>query len=229
MRSNMGAHALLLNQEGAQLMDLGHPLASVASPVTARVLEVLAGTTRPLAGREVARISGESRASVWRSLEKLAEAGLVMRDDRSVATYYLANRDHLAWPAIESLVRLRSQLVDRIRDEIERWPVQPLHASIFGSFARADAGPHSDIDILLVRPAHLDEDTWDTQVDTLRSLAFTWTGNDLQPFVVDPARLAEHIRANDPLVTSWLADSVHLTGGPLRPLANAVAHEGVEA
>lgn len=171
MRSNMGAHALLLNQEGALLMDLGHPLASVASPVTARVLEVLAGTTRPLAGREV----------------------------------------------------------DRIRDDIERWPVQPLHASLFGSFARADAGPHSDSDILLVRPAHLDEDTWDTQVDTLRSQVFAWTGNDVQPFVVDPARLAEHIRANDPLVTSWLADSVHLTGGPLHPLANAVAHGGVEA
>lgn len=210
-------------------MDLGHPLASVASPVSARVLEVLAGTTRPLAGREVARISGESRASVWRSLEKLAEAGLVMRDDRSVATYYLANRGHLAWPALESLVRLRPQLVDRIRGEIERWPVQPLHASLFGSFARGDAGPHSDIDVLLVRPAHLDEDTWDTQVDALRSAVLTWTGNDVQPFVVDPARLAEHIRANDPLVSSWLADSVHLTGERLRPLANAAALAEIEA
>lgn len=210
-------------------MDLGHPLASVASPVTARVLEVVAGTARPLAGREVARISGESRASVWRSLEKLAEAGLVMRDDRGVATYYLANRDHLAWPALESLIRLRSQLIDRVRDEIERWPVQPLHASLFGSFARGDAGPHSDIDILLVRPAHLDEDTWDTQVDALRSQVFAWTGNDVQPFVVDPARLAEHIRANDPLVSSWLADSVHLAGEPLRPLANAAAPAEIEA
>ncbi len=208
-------------------MDLGHPLASILPRVSARVLEVLAGTTRPLSGREIARISGEPRASVWRSLDRLAEAGLVARDDRSAATYFVANRDHLAWPGIEGLVGLRSALVGRIRDDVAAWPVAPVHASLFGSFARADAGPDSDIDLLLVRPAHLDDDAWDAQVEDLRSRVLAWTGNRLQAVVVDLARLDEHVRADDPLVTAWLTDGLLLAGQPLPRLTAAAVRDEV--
>jgi predicted nucleotidyltransferase/biotin operon repressor len=204
-------------------VDLGHPLASIAPRVAARVIEVLAGTTQALSGREIARISGESRASVWRSLEKLTEAGLVVRDDRSAATYYVANRDHLAWPAIERLAGLRPSLIDRIREDLEGWRVAPLHASLFGSFARGDAGLGSDIDLLLVRPPGVDDTPWDSQVEDLRARVLAWTGNRLQPFVVDPGRLSEHLRAGDPLVTAWLTDGIFLAGQPLRGLMTSVA------
>lgn len=199
-------------------MDLSHPIASLTSPATARVLEVLAGTTRPLAGREIGRIAEEPDASVWRALGRLVKAGLVLRDERPVATYYVANRDHLAWPAIESLVRLRSHLVEHIRNEIASWPIQPLHASLYGSFARGDAGPESDIDILLVRTRELDEDVWEAQVAEVRDHIFSWTGNRAQAFVVDPTRLVDHVGADDPLVKAWLHDGVLLVGHPLRQL-----------
>ncbi len=206
-------------------MHLGHPLSSIAPPLDARVLEVLAGTTRPLSGRDVGRIIGEgSPNGVWKALNRLTQSGIVHADRRRRATYYLANRDHLAWPAIESLARLRGELFRRLASEIATWPMPPLHASVFGSAARGDADAASDLDLLIIRPDRLDDselETWDRQLDALRDQVAHWTGNHVQTFCIDRDRLAEHVRADDPLVSSWLADEVHLAGTPIRDLVAA--------
>jgi len=202
-------------------MDLAHPLASFASPAEARVLEVLAGTSGPLSGREIGRI-GEwgSSSSPWRALTRLVDQGIVLVDHRGNTIYYTANRDHLAWPAIEQIARVRTELFSRLAHLVESWAFAPSHVSVFGSVARADADAGSDVDILLVRPdlpaADLDE--WDAQVAQLRTAVHRWTGNECQAFVVDPARLAEHARANDPLVRAWLADGIRIAGAPLSTL-----------
>lgn len=74
-------------------MDLGHPLGSITSPLVARALEVLSGTTRQMTGREIGRIIGEGSANgVWKALNRLEEQGLVVADHRSRATCYVANQ-----------------------------------------------------------------------------------------------------------------------------------------
>lgn len=81
-------------------MDLGHPLRAVVPSLDASVLEVLAGTTRPLSGREVAKLAGKgSPSGVRLVLQRLVKHGLVTREDRASAIYYVANRAHPAWPA----------------------------------------------------------------------------------------------------------------------------------
>lgn len=208
-------------------MDLGHPISSIAPPLVARVLEVLSGTTRPLAGREIGRIIGEGSANgVWKALNRLEEQGVVLADHRSRATYYIANREHLAWPAIETLTRLRGALTTGLGREIKGWAVAPLHASIFGSTARGDADQNSDVDLLLVQPDDLaptDAEAWDSQVASVRDAVRRWTGNPCQTFVVDTSRLGEHVRAQDPLVSAWISDEVLLCGTPIRDLVEAVA------
>ena len=208
-------------------MDLGHPISSIAPPLVARVLEVLSGTTRPLAGREIGRIIGEGSANgVWKSLNRLEEQGVVLADHRSRATYYVANREHLAWPAIETLTRLRGALTTRLGREIGDWAVAPLHASIFGSTARGDSDQDSDVDLLLVQPDNLapaDTEAWDVQIASLRGAVRRWTGNRCQTFVVDTSRLGEHVRAQDTLVSAWISDEVLLCGSPIRDLVEAVA------
>jgi len=206
-------------------MDLGHPIASITSPLAARVLEVAGGTTRPLTGREIHRIAGEgSSAGVWKVLNRLEKQGILLADRRSHATYYTANRDHLAWPSIEALLRLRASLVARLVEEIGEWSAAPLHASVFGSTARGDADAGSDVDLLLVRPEGLGpdaEETWETQLASVRDIVRRWTGNRCQVFIVTPSRLAEHVRANDPLVRGWLDDSILLVGVPIADFIEA--------
>jgi nucleotidyltransferase-like protein len=208
-------------------VDLGHPIGSIAPPLITRVLEVLGGTTRPLSGREIGRVSGKGSANgIWRALNQLEQQGVVLGDHRLGATYYLANREHLAWPAIECLTRLRSELTARLAREIEGWAVDALHASIFGSTARGDADQHSDVDLLLVQPANLDardSETWDAQVASLRDAVRRWTGNRCQILVVDTSRLAEHVQAQDPLVSGWIDDEILLVGTSIRDLVGAIA------
>ncbi|HEX2755892.1 MAG TPA: nucleotidyltransferase domain-containing protein, partial [Candidatus Limnocylindrales bacterium] len=141
------------------------------------------------------------------------------------ATLYVANRSHLAWPMLEALVGLRSGLLGRIREVVAGWEVAPLHVSLFGSAARRDGGAESDIDMLIVRPDDVAEgdETWETQIDTLRDQVVAWTGNRCQAFDIGRARLREHLAAHDPLVENWLRDEVLLAGEPLRSLIDNLA------
>lgn len=206
-------------------MNLGHPISSITSPLAGRVLEVVSGTTRPLAGREIHKIVGEgSNSGVWKVLNRLEEQGILLADRRSHATYYVANRDHLAWPSIEAIVRLRGELTARLTAEIDGWSIAPLHASIFGSTARGDGDVDSDVDLLLVRPEDLAPNAvedWERQLASVRDAVRRWTGNLCQTFVATPSRLAEHVRANDPLVRGWLDDEILLAGAPIAELIEA--------
>lgn len=206
-------------------MNLGHPISSITSPLAGRVLEVVSGTTRPLAGREIHKIVGEgSNSGVWKVLNRLEEQGILLADRRSHATYYVANRDHLAWPSIEAIVRLRGELTARLTAEIDGWSIAPLHASIFGSTARGDADVDSDVDLLLVRREDLAPNAvedWERQLASVRDAVRRWTGNLCQTFVATPSRLAEHVRANDPLVRGWLDDEILLAGAPIAELIEA--------
>jgi predicted nucleotidyltransferase len=60
--------------------------------------------------------------------------------------------------------------VERIRDAVAGWEIKPIHAGLFGSFARGVADAESDIDVLVVRPESLfDEGTWLVQIDSLNA------------------------------------------------------------
>jgi len=103
------------------LLDVAHPIRSVVPTLDGPVLEVLARTTRPLSGREVHRLAGTGSPNGIRLvLARLAEQGLVYAEERAKAVFYTANRDHVAWPAVEILTGLRRTLLDRLRAELGR-------------------------------------------------------------------------------------------------------------
>lgn len=208
-------------------MDIAHPIRSVVPSLDGIVLEVLAGTTRPLSRRQIARIAGTgSESGVRLVLLRLAEQGVVLTDERGNAVYYTGNRTHLAWPAIELLAGLRSRLRERLAAEIAALPIVPTHASLFGSAARGDGDTRSDVDILLVRPDDADREAWEAQVERLRVRVEAWTGNRCQAFETTRDRLAEHVAARDPLLEAWLTEGMLLAGEPLRELIEQIAVRG---
>ena len=210
-------------------MDVAHPIRAVIPTLDGPILEVLARTTRPLTGREVHRLSGVGSQSGTRlALERLVDQGVVFAEPRGRAVFYSANREHLAWPAVEDLALLRRALIQRLQDDLRTWSPGPLHASLFGSAARGDGDAHSDIDILLIRPSDVGEDDspWADQVDLLRERVRAWTGNNCQPFQVDLERLAEHARAGDPLLAAWRRDALKIAGEDLHALLRQVLAPG---
>jgi predicted nucleotidyltransferase len=189
-------------------MDLSNPLATVTPTLDAAVLQALSATTGVATGAHVHRMAGTGSADgVRRVLARLVDQGIVVADEHAHATLYRLNRDHVACDLIVAITRLRQTIVDKIRNSMEEWPAPPRHASLFGSFARADAGTDSDIDILIVSDEGNAED-----VDRLREEVWLWTGNQAHILEVNTAELAELIRASDPLVESWRRDHVDLQG-----------------
>ena len=197
------------------MVNVSRPIFGVIPTLEAAVLEVLAGTTRAMSGREIARLAGAgSVAGIWRAAARLVVQGLVVAEEHAGITLYTANREHLAWPAIEALVSIRSRLLERITELVAAWPIAPLHVSLFGSAARRDGDAASDIDVLIVRPDSVgdDDDAWASQVGALRDAVSAWTGNRCQVFDVRLAQFAEQVRSGDPLVDSWRRDGIHLFG-----------------
>ncbi len=210
-------------------MDVGRPIRAVVPTLDGPVLEVLARTTRWLTGPEVHRLAAVgSPNGVRLVLARLVKQGLVVADEHPAAVLYQANREHLAWPAVETLAGIRARLIEGIRGELDSWGSPALHASLFGSVARGDGDAESDIDVLVVRPDDADEDQppWADQVDRLRAQVWAWTGNQCQVFQLEHARLTEHVRAKDPLVGDLLRDSVRLTGPDLRAFVGGLASPG---
>lgn len=203
------------------IMDVSRPYTALCPTLDSEVLNVLAGTTRPLTGREVARLVGrKTHSGVLEVLNRLSEHGLVERQEAGKAFLYTLNRDHLAAPAVELLAQMREELLRRLRQTIETWEIVPISVSLFGSAARGDGGTTSDIDLFVVRPNDVSEDDprWRGQLHQLAGHAERWTGNRVA--IAEAAeREARRLRKNRPhIVREMSADAIALSGKDLRSL-----------
>ncbi len=207
-------------------MHLAHPYTAVIPTLDGEVLVVLAGTTRPLTGREVAKlVKRGSQAGVNRTLRRLAEHGVVEAQEAGAAILYSLNREHLAAPAVSSLADLLAELVRRLKQSVKAWKTRPVHASLFGSAARGDGKTSSDIDVFVVRPSGIDENDrrWREQLDKLARDVHRWTGNQLGLAEISK-RDVRRLRRIKPAIASALrADAVTLIGPPVSELLGRTA------
>jgi hypothetical protein len=202
-------------------VDVARPYAAVAPGVEGDALVVLAGTTAPLTGRQIARLARRGTSpSISAALERLVEHGLVHRQVAGRAYLHTLNRDHVAAPVVEALASLRTELLHRLRETLGRWEPAPLHASMFGSSARADGDTSSDIDVLIIRSDAVGEEdaAWRAQVDALGGSVLAWTGNHAGISELGEADLAELRRKPPPILEDLRVDGIDLAGVPVRSL-----------
>jgi DNA-binding transcriptional ArsR family regulator len=199
-------------------VDLSRPYSGIAPTVDGDVLVALAGTTRPLTGRQVSRLARRgSQTAVNRALDRLTAHGLVRREPAPPAMLYTLNRDHVGYRAVEALAGMRNLLLERLRGRFAQWAIRPVHASMFGSGARADGGVDSDVDIVVVRPRAVDEedDRWQEQMSGLRTAVSAWSGNAASVVEMAEDELAGFVAANPPVLAEWRGDAVRLAGRSL--------------
>lgn len=192
-------------------MDVSEPASVAIAPGTAAVLRTLAGTDAPLTIRELARISAVSSNRAQQVIARLADHGLVTTEDHGRARLCRLNREHLAAGPLVQLAELRGAMLGMLRSELETWPLQPEHASLFGSAARGDGSTASDLDVLLVARSE-DEPGWAEQLADAAGRVRHATGNNIVWFVVTPADLRRAIRAQEPIVAEWRRDAIQLAG-----------------
>ncbi|WP_380160029.1 nucleotidyltransferase domain-containing protein [Kineococcus sp. R86509] len=161
-----------------------------------------------------------------RVLTRLAEEGVITVERRKNAAYYSANRNHLAWPAVEILADLRRELLRRIEERVRSWAVPVETAAVFGSLARGEGSVDSDVDLLLVRADEVTGEralAWDDQVDSLVTAVQSWSGNPAQPYDISVSDLRDHVEADEPIVGSWRREAITLVGRDLSALLRNVA------
>lgn len=208
-------------------MDLSNPVSAVVPSLEGRVLVVLARAAAPLSGSRVADlVPGASNPGVRAALARLVERGTVLADRSSHAILYTANREHLAWEAIDAAVRLatdvRARLSDRLVDLTSSHLGRPLAEAttfaLYGSVARGTSDEGSDLDLVVLLPDEVGARDAGALVRDLTVAAERWTGNPCSIYELSTARLEDLVRSRDPMVLSWLEDAITLSGPDLREL-----------
>ena len=197
-------------------MQFPEPLSSVVPGLHGRVLGVLARTDQPLTGRAVAGLlrAPASPSGVQKVLDDLVGNGVVVAAPAGRARLYTLNRDHVAYQAIDQLAHLRDRLLERIKAEAESWDVPAKAVWLFGSTARGQGDADSDLDLLIVRPDHVDESDprWLRQIVTLTEHATAWSGNSCEVVEYSAQELRELISHGERLVTELRRDAVPIAG-----------------
>jgi hypothetical protein len=196
-------------------MNLARPLSVVTPTLDGDVLAVLAGAEQAFSARQVHRLVGHaSEQGVRKTLGRLERQGIVIADSAGAGRLYRLNRAHVAAPHIAALAGLREGLVAGLRTLVGAWIPAPAYAAVFGSFARRQGGPESDLDLFVVRPQEIDEDDpqWRSQVDELTAAASAWTGNDARVVEYGAHEVRARVALGDDVLDAIRREGIELAG-----------------
>jgi predicted nucleotidyltransferase len=204
-------------------MDISSPLRSLVPSLDSAVLEVLSRSKTGLGPTQLARLAGRgTRQGIQLVLDRLVEHGLVIAEPTNRGHVYNLNREHLLTPAVLSAVRARQELFKRLADSVGALDRAPLHASLFGSFARGDGDESSDIDLFLVlQEGQAETPRWEAQMRNLEDQVLAWTGNRLETLTVDLDAFRRAVHNQEHFIDELLTDAHDLTGLALGPLVGA--------
>ena len=100
--------------------------------------------------REIARLTGADAGNAHRALRKLEQAGLVKAERIGNQRRYQANPENPIFTELQGIVRKTMGLADVLRDALMPLAARIEQAFVFGSIARSEQGPRSDVDLMVV-------------------------------------------------------------------------------
>lgn len=100
--------------------------------------------------RELARRIGALPGSTSRELVKLAEVGILLRQNVGNQVHYRANPDCPIFTELAMMLRKTSGLATILADALTPLSGKIHSALVFGSVARGEQTSHSDIDVLVL-------------------------------------------------------------------------------
>lgn len=127
----------------------------LGSPARVAVLRALATIRIAVTGRAAARLAGVSAPQAQAALRRLAELGIVRRQQAGRAGMYQLNRGRaIVSRGLLPLFRAEREILDRALAEFAKRAGErgALSVVLFGSTARNDRGRDSDVDLLVVIP-----------------------------------------------------------------------------
>lgn len=204
-------------------MDFVRPVQAVIPGAQGRILAVLVETSAELNLRTLALLSGVSLAQASRVLPGLVSLGLVERREVPPSALFRIVPDHVAVRAVLALSRARDLVLEELGGLAAELPEPPVSVIVFGSLARGDGGPDSDIDVVMVRPSGVGEDSddWRRSVEAWRADVRRIAGASVDLVEVSEADIARLLRSRRPMWRDVFRDGVVVYGAPLAELRAA--------
>src|SRR5215469_1185109 len=108
--------------------------------------------------RQLARELGDlSVGTIQRELDLLSQLGLIERSTLGKQVFYRANRSHPVFPELRALVAKTVGAIPMLRSALAPLSSQISFAFIYGSMARGEERAESDIDLIVVGKASLED------------------------------------------------------------------------
>lgn len=182
-----------------------------------------------MSGREVARLAHAGKSMTQRVLGELTELGVVLMEQTPAQHLYRLNEEHqMVRDGLLPLFRAERQRTTDLFAELKRvlWEERGpsderiLSAYLFGSAARGDDTPGSDLDLLVVTP---DPRTAEAVHDTLSAHApglRTRFGVVLSPVVLDDATARRQAAGGDSFLQDAAREGRRICGAPLEDILN---------
>ncbi|WP_170133037.1 nucleotidyltransferase domain-containing protein [Arthrobacter livingstonensis] len=205
-------------------MDLSHPAYDLFGRNATRILQRLALVKDGLTGRRISELSDVPLGSTQRALAHLERTGLVVAQPAGRAIIYSLSRGHVLWPVVAAALNAPLQLERLIAEIVHRHAGNSATVAVYGSFARGEAGPDSDLDVLIVWEPGISTDDQAALLDELNDQLENATGNRVEIVDLSLSDLHRLVAANDPLIESWKREAKTLSVGPdIKSLAKNAA------
>lgn len=182
-----------------------------------RLLRALIPLSRPVSGREAAKLARLSQTPALRALDDLVTLGVLRRMEMPSQHLYEVNRAHqLVREGLEPLFRAEQERIGRVLDALRAVLGQAgdlvVSAAVFGSAARGQDSPGSDFDVLVVAKDRADvEQLHGWLAESIPRLEEEF-GLDLSPVVLPLDQFRRMHRDGDPLISDVLRDARLIAG-----------------
>lgn len=157
--------------------------------------------------REIARLTGTSAGTLHKELARLAQAGVLTREEIGNQVRYGANRQCPIYPELAGILRKTAGLADVLKEALSALSERLTLALVFGSVGRGDEGPGSDVDVLLVGEIGFAE-----AVGALHK-AQSSIGREINPVVLSFAEFENKLKGGDAFLAEVLGgEKIFLIG-----------------
>jgi predicted nucleotidyltransferase len=148
---------------------------------------------------------------------------MVERRDVPPSALFRVAPDHVAVRAVMELSRARDVVLGELGQLAAKLSPPPVSVIVFGSLARGDARVESDIDVVVVRPAAVGEESeaWRQDVEGWRQEIRRLSGNAVEIVEVGEREIGRLLRSRRPMWRDVLRDGVVVYGAPLAELRAA--------
>jgi uncharacterized protein len=183
----------------------------MGNTIRIRVLRVLTRfPEKGFTGRELARACNASPSQANAALEALRDSGIVFREIAGRAYVWRLAREHVLCDALLGIFRAEAGLPKTLKLELENvlraLPIE--RAFLFGSVARGEGRPTSDLDLFVQVRSKSEKETVEDALSGASARFALRFGNPLSALVLDRAQMRHP--TNPALISQILSEGIEL-------------------